>query len=151
MRHRTDSRGVSTVLNYGLTLGITTIIVTGLVIAAGGAIQDQREEVLRSEFGVVGEKLSGDISSAERLGRVGDGGTVTVERSYPNEVAGSSYTIRFTDDSGGPRLVLESTDPAIRVTVPVALHESTDVGDTTISGGDLIIHYGSGTVEVTDG
>lgn len=144
----TGERGVSTVVGYIVILGITAILITGLLIAGGGFVQDQRETTIREELKVVGQRISGDVSTAERLGTVGDGGDAEIRRALPTDVAGATYTVRITDSgTDGPRLVLNTTEPAVTVSVPIALtkdtaaHEGSEVVESEVTGGDVVIRF----------
>lgn len=41
LRSRSTARGVSTALSYVLTLTITVVLVSGLMVAAGGFVSDE--------------------------------------------------------------------------------------------------------------
>ena len=60
---RRSDRGQSVPLGYALSIGITTLLVIALVFTAGGYVEDQRERVVRTELGVVGQQLASDVSA----------------------------------------------------------------------------------------
>lgn len=147
-------RAVSTVVNYVAALGVMSVLVTGLVMAGGDYVQDQRQQTARAELEVIGQKVSGDLSAAARLARAGDTRSVVIERQFPETVSGQSYTIELTSTgSGEPQLRLQTDSPTVLVAVPVALTEdgSSPVGfaSATISGGNVEIVYDSSTDTVT--
>lgn len=137
-------RGVSTVVGYIVTLGVTSLLVTGLLIAAGGYVQNQRESTVREELQVIGQRLSGDVSAADRLGHVGDPTAVRLQRTLPSETAGTAYTVRLTDSGGRARLVLASERPSVTVTVPVALSDDAVAVDSGAGPGDIVIEFDAG-------
>ncbi|WP_255150302.1 DUF7266 family protein [Halorarius halobius] len=141
----TSDRGVSTVVGYVVTLGVTSLLVTGLLIAAGGYVQDQREATVREELKVIGQRLSGDVSAADRIGHVGAPSDVRVRRTLPTETAGTTYSIRLTDSGGAARLVLSADSPSVEVTVPVALSEDTVVADSGAGAGDIVVSFDPGS------
>lgn len=144
------ARGVSTVAGYVAILAVMTMLTTGLLIAGGDFIQDQREVTVREELKVVGERLSGDVTASERLGTAGTGsGTVRLERSFPADAAGSAYTVTLSDGGGAPQLVLAADQPDVTVTIRVALGEGTTVDENTVQGGDIVVVYGHNPDEVT--
>lgn len=144
-----DRRGLSSVVGYALTLGIVTLLVTGLLWTGGGLVDGQRTETVRGEFEAIGQLLATDLATADRLVRAGDGETVvTVRRSLPVEVAGASYTVELV--VGTPaRLVLTATDP--EVTVVVHVRVATNVVSSTASGGPVAVVYTGTGLKVRDG
>lgn len=143
-----EDRGVSTVVGYSITLGITTLLVAGLLIATGGYVQDQRETVVRTELRVVGNQLASDLTSADALGRRG-ADTLELDRRLPGTVAGSSYTVAVNPAGCSTCLVLLSHEPEVRVTVDFTT--SAPVTANNVTGGPVVVTYdGAGpTLEVT--
>ncbi|MFC7028484.1 hypothetical protein ACFQH8_15745 [Halomicroarcula sp. GCM10025710] len=62
-----DDRAVSTALGYVLTLSIASLLVTGLIIAGSGFVEDRREQVVREELTVIGQQIGADLARADRL------------------------------------------------------------------------------------
>jgi hypothetical protein len=115
------------------------ILVTGLFIAGGDFVSEQRETSIQTELEVVSEQVVADISMADRLAQTMSGNeTVRVRRSAPDRVAGSSYAIAVEGGSD-PKVVLRTVDPAVEVTVPI--RNETDLEMTTINGGPLVVNY----------
>jgi hypothetical protein len=139
-------RGVSTVVGYTLTLGITTLLISGLLIGAGGFIQDQRERAIRSELEVVGQQIAADIETGDRF--VGAGETdFTISRAIPNNAVGIDYRVEVVSDSQWEtylRLSTENPD----VTVEVDMVVVSDLRDSTVTGGPIVVTYDSGAIEV---
>lgn len=142
------NRGVSTVVGYVLNLGIATLLVTGLLIAGAGLVEDQRERTVRTELDVIGNRLAADLETADRLLRTTNG-TVTLESSQPATVAGSGYRIDLRATGGAVTVHLESNGIDVSRTVPVRNVSEIDPG--TVTGGDVTITGGDGRLEVTDG
>ncbi|MFB6163614.1 MAG: hypothetical protein ABEJ31_00475 [Haloarculaceae archaeon] len=145
-----DRRGQAISLNYALGLGIALILVTGLLIAGASFVNDQRTSAARTELRVIGQQLSADLASADRLAQsTSSNRTVTIERSLPPDVAGAGYTI---DVVAAPDsyLRLQSHDPD--VTVRVDLVNETHVEGTSVNGGRIRINYtAAGTLAVSGG
>ncbi len=135
-------RGISPVFGYVLTLGISTLLVSGLLIAAGGFVEDQREATSRSELRVIGQQVSADIAAADRLNRTDGASEVAISRGLPERVVGSQYSISLRTDGNGPTptyLRLTTVEP--NVTVEVGVTTITDVQETTVSGGEIVVEY----------
>lgn len=145
-------RGVSTALGYTLNLAIATVLVTGLLVAAGGYVEDQQQRAIRSELEVIGARIAGDVTAVDRLARSGTNPTVAVTVSTPVRTTGVPYRIAI-NRSGNERIVLSTTDPEVTVSVPY--NTSKRVQPTTVSGGTFVLRYdgspASITVEDTDG
>ncbi|WP_255196615.1 DUF7266 family protein [Halorarius litoreus] len=139
-----DNRGVSAVLAYTLTLGITSLLVIGLLVATGGFASDQRHETVHDELEVLGQQLAADLSAADRLVRNG-GQSVSVRRSLPNEATGIPYTIEVV--GGTPTVIrLSTSDP--NVVVEVQVRTQTPVSSSSVSSGDVIFVESSGNLVV---
>jgi len=137
---------VTTTLSYVLTLTITAALVSGLLIAAGTAVEDRRQEVARDQMDVVGQGLAARLAAADRLTATGSEPTVRVEVSMPRSVAGANYRIEAAD--GDPAtLTLSSDDVEASVQVSVPLRTPLNGGE--IRGGDVaIVLTDGGALEV---
>lgn len=143
-------RGVSTVVGYVLNVGIATLLITGLIFASGNLVADQRERAVRSEFGVIGNRIAADLETADRLTRVSNGGEVRVSSQLPTYVAGRQYQITLEPAGDDVDVVLQMDSPDVRASVTV--NNSTAIEPTTVQGGALEINgTGSGPLEVSNG
>lgn len=133
-----NGRALSTALGYVLTLGVTVILVSGLFIAGGSFVDNQREDVVRTELEIVGEQVATHVNSADRLNQSGMGETnVTIEQRFPPSVVGAAYRINLEADE--QRLRLTTNDPRVEVTVP--LTNTTAIADSSASGGQIVVEY----------
>lgn len=144
-------RAVSTTVGYVITLGITSLLVTGLLIGGGGFVQDQREKTIRDEMEVIGQQLAADIAAADRLaGAGGSSPTVSIDRELPDKVTGRTYTVDVDDTASGEStvtLTLTTEDP--EVSVEVSVYVRTDVADRQLQGGDVVVELNGGNIEVS--
>jgi len=137
-----DMRGVSPVFSYVLTLGISTLLISGLIIAAGGFVETQRETTSRNELRVLGQQVSADIAAADRLNRTEGATEVSISRDLPERVVGSQYTVSVRTDTAGPtQPYLELTTVQPSVTVEVGVASETDVAERTVSSGEIVVEY----------
>lgn len=142
-----DARAVSTTIGYALTLGITALLVTGLLIAGGGFLQEQRETSTRSELEVIGHQVASDIASADRLAG-SDVTEVSIRRSLPQRVTGSSYSITV-ENSAQSHLVLASADPEVTIRIDMeTVFVSNGVATGTVDGGNIVIEYDTSNDEL---
>jgi hypothetical protein len=139
---RGDDRAVSTALGYVLSLAIASILISGLMIAAGGFVEGEREQVIRSELEVVGQTLIADVEGADRLASAVDG-EVRVRSTLPRRVGSSAYTIEIADGpmASEPIYVLTLSAASVDVSVQLRLVTNTDVATGTVQGGELVVDY----------
>lgn len=139
--HSGRDRGQSTTLDYTLALGVAALAISGLFVAGGDFVNDRRQEVVRTELGVVGQQLADDIAASDRLVQAGnETETVRVNASAPRRIAGVGYTISIDDDGGGDLWVnLSTSDPD--VTVPTRVETETDVATGSVPGGPVTVRY----------
>lgn len=147
-----DERAVSTVVGYSIGLGIATLLITGLLVGAGGVIQDQRESTTRTELRVVGHQLVADIRAADTLVRTASGtpGEVWLRQDLPENTAAGGYTVAV-NPSGCGCVVLSTSTPEVQVRV--AVETDTTLASTRFTGGDVLVEYvsgGGGTLEVSE-
>lgn len=133
-----NRRGVSSTLNYVLALGIAAILITGLLIAAGGFVTTQRDVVLREEMDVVGQHIASNVEQADRLANASNGTTVVyVNQTFPDTVARSTYDVRL--NASTEQVVLTSTEP--EHTVRINVTTNTKLQDSSADGGAITIRY----------
>lgn len=149
----TDARAVSAVLGYVITLGIVTLLVSGLFMAAGDFVQSEHERAIRSELEVVGNRMAADIAAVDRLALAADAdGEVRLRTDMPARAAGASYQIEISQSAVSSdvyHLNLTTRDP--RVTVEVRVRTATALTEGTVNGGDVVVVYDGTTLEVRHG
>lgn len=151
-------RSISIVLNYVLVLAISSLLVTGLLVAGGSFVENNRERVIDSELTVIGNHIAGNIEQVDRLvtasqdnlGASGDEPEAYINQTFQDEVTGSSYAVTLVDGNP-PQVVLRSFEPEVsvrvNVTVQTAVHDEAYASTSQIS-----VYYDSGTQElVIDG
>lgn len=146
-----DRRAVSTTISYTLTLGITTLLITGLLIAGGTFLETHKDETTRTELTVISQQLAGLISSADGLAGSTDEGSFTMRRDLPDTVAESTYVIHITETaaSSPPRfeyrlnLSAEGATDTVRVTTETPVHSP-----TAFNGGQVTVTYNTSADEL---
>ena len=137
-----SDRGLSPVVGYILTFGVTAILVGGLLIAAGTFVDDHRHNTAEAELQVLGQQLSADIAAADRLTRTDGTAETNVHRSLPNRVVGAHYTITIREDGDGPtNPYLELEAPDLDIAVTVGLTSVGEVEPVSIDSGDIVVEY----------
>lgn len=128
-----SDRAVSITVNYVLGLAIATLLISGLLVATGGLLEDRTESAARAELRVIGERVAGSVAMADRLARTSGAERVEVESTAPSRVAGTEYSIEL--EAADEELVLTTDDGDVTVRVPVA--NTTALADSRAPGGDV--------------
>jgi hypothetical protein len=146
---RRDRRATSTALGYVLTLGITSLLISGLLIAGGGLMEGQRDQTARIELEVIGQTVADDLSSAARLADC-DSCDLRLRIDVPSRVAGEAYLIEIIEVSPPDTYRLALTTGQSNVAVNVTARTARPVAETTVTGGPMIVEYdpASGQLEV---
>jgi len=121
-------RALTSALSYVLTIGITTLLITGLTIGAANMLEDQQQEATREELETIGNRLASEFARVDALAQ--QGGTATVSVSQPSRVTGDRYSISLLHGASvcsGGRLAasvdtclrLTSIDSEISIRVPI--------------------------------
>lgn len=147
-------RSVSVALNYILVLAISSVLVTGLLIAGGSFVEDNRERVINSELTVIGNHVAGNVEQVDRLvtashdnlGSSGDEPEAYINQSFQQEVTGSSYAIEIVD--GTPtQVVLTSFDPDVTISVNVTVQNGVR-DESRASTSAISVYYDSDSEEI---
>lgn len=154
-RLRGDDRAVSVAITHVLTIGITAILISGLMIGAGSMLDSEKERGAKTSLETTGERLAGEIASVDRLADGSD--TVTLRVDHPRRVSGSSYSIDMNADGDCSSFLLEESDTCLTLTahgedaevhVPMTVDGDIDT-DASVRGGPITIKYDGSTGEIT--
>lgn len=140
-------RGLSTIVNYVLILGILAILTTTLVGGFGPFVTHQQASVGRATLTVFGNDLASAIGSADRLViAAGPTGSVELGLRLPDRVGGSPYRISVARAPPGPSdyvVTLRAVDveavAIVHVRTSTPLTERT--GSASLRGGTLTIRF----------
>lgn len=130
----TRDRAVSTVVSYVITLGITTLLIGGLLMTAGNVVESREDATMRDALDVVGERIASNLMAADRLATT-DPKRTAVEVSLPSQLSGNGYTVTVNGSASTLVLVADGAD----ATVAVEFVVDTPVVDTEVQGGNLVI------------
>ena len=149
MTESIDERAVSPVAAYVLTLGVTAMLIGGLMIASGSFVDDHRQSTAQSELKVLGQQLSADLAAADRLSRSEGTSETSIQRSLPTRVVGSHYTVSVRHGGDGPTdPYLELEAPELDISVTVGVTSLQPVPETTVDGGDVVVEYSNGELVI---
>lgn len=136
-----DERGVSTAVSYILAIGITVILVSGLVVGMNSMMGSHSDRAVDSELRVIGEGLGTEITSVDRIAMSASPDDKHVMRvEAPMFIAGEPYRIELEPgNSDHARLRLITTERQHTV----FLDNRSEIQASSVHGGTIWI--------VTDG
>ena len=119
-----DDRATSVAVSYVLALGITAILISGLLVASSDYLEGERQRATIQELDGLGNRLAAALTDADRLSRSGGETNLTVER--PGRIAGSDYTVEIrrgpicATPSEADCLHLRTATDNVSITIPLA-------------------------------
>lgn len=151
-----DDRAVSVAVTHVLTVGITAVLISGLLLGSSSLLETQQERSAENALTTIGERLGGEITSLNHSTSAGE--TASINTSHQRQVAGSQYSVTLLE-SGCSAYPLIDTSPCVvlesqgeDVTVAIPLSESIDVAhDVTVTGGPIEIVYDGNEITVRSG
>jgi hypothetical protein len=144
-----DDRAVSIAITHVLAIGITTLLVSTLLIGASGVLDEQKERAARGELDTIGNRVATQMTTAARI--ADDGSETQFLVRQPTRVSGGTYTLSnesasACDAASVPPtadpdscLVLETTNLNVEVTVPVHLPGDATVNVEVIGSGEILV------------
>ncbi|MHB9285709.1 hypothetical protein ACKVMT_01555 [Halobacteriales archaeon Cl-PHB] len=132
MRLDTDSRGASIAITHALAVGITALLVSGLLVGAGNYLDQQQRTVAREQLSDVGSDVVDKINRLDGLNATGENVSVTLHPTYPRTVAAEPYLveIRTSGPTEGTLLVRSST---LHRPLRFPVNTSTQLNPTSLS------------------
>ena len=140
MRDDNTDRAASIAITHTLTIGITALLITGLLLSTGGFLERQQNRAARQQM----HDITGDVTSlihgADQLNETGGTVAATLDPSYPQTITGDSYTLALIPDPGDPTsgtlyLNLSRSD----LSVAQAISTRTTLNRSFLSGEDPTI------------
>ncbi|MXR52213.1 hypothetical protein GRX03_11445 [Halovenus sp. WSH3] len=137
------SRGVSITLNYVLVLGISSVLVTGLIVAGGTFVEDQRDDVAEGEANVIGTHIAGNIEQVDRYVEAGNGTeTAYVNQTFQPDVSGAPYRVTLVEPDASTELArlridVQGSSASVEINVSVR----TPVIESQADGGAIAVIY----------
>ena len=136
---RGDDRGASIPLTHALSLGITALLVAGLLLGAGQFLDRQSERVSEKGTADVSESVANELIRADRLAASGEDSDFDSRISFPARISGSEYDIAITEGPTSSTAVVYTNATTASHRVRVQLE--TDVCGQSVNGGPVQIVY----------
>ncbi|MFC7234478.1 DUF7266 family protein [Halosegnis marinus] len=132
------ARAQSTTVGYLLSVAVATLLVVGLVAGVGTFVESEQRAAVDDQLRVVADRLAAQAVAVDTLARR-NGGTAYTEPDLPARVVGSTYRVALVVEGGDTLVRVSTADPAVTVTVPVAV--GVPVTESGTTGGDLALCY----------
>lgn len=146
-----DRRAVSFTVSHAITVGITAVLVIGIIGLAGGAFHDQKEATVRNEMATIGDRISTTAMGADSLAQRGENTNITLKESLPQNLAGETYQVHLLGSNGSAKVkVNSSTMSGVSVSMPI--ENQTAVENSSAAGGDmyLVVTDSDGKLKITN-
>lgn len=140
---RRDDRGVSPAVTQALTIGITSLLVTGLLIGGSQMVESQRERVTEEALENVADGVARDLLRLDAFATANLNSSVSFRATYPERVADQTYNVEVTADGSRTRVYVNATGMD-RFAV-VRFHNGTAVCRSFASSGPMIVRYNATT------
>ncbi|MHC3378058.1 DUF7266 family protein [Haloarcula sp. H-GB5] len=146
-----DSRGVSPAVTQALTIGITSLLVTGLLIGGSQMVDSQRDRVTEEALENVGDGIARDLIRLDAFDTASLNSTVSFRATYPERIADQSYNVEVSPDMSRTRVYVNAT--GLNRYAVVRFANETNVCPSVVSSGPLAVSYNASAncMEVTRG
>ncbi|MFC4986618.1 DUF7266 family protein [Saliphagus infecundisoli] len=152
---RGDDRGVSVALSHVLTMGITAVLIAGLLMGASAMLDGQSERGADRSLETIGERVASEVASVDRLAREDPRpGTVELRVDHPDEVSGRTYSVGLSESDCGTLIqsaCVVLSAPGARTTVQVPLAIDTSIASESAQGGEMRIIYDGDEIRLESG
>ena len=136
---RGDTRAVSPAVTQALTIGISTILITGLLLAGASFSDTKRENTVRQGLQDVGSGLASDLVRLDQFDTDGVSNNLSFRSEYPDQIAGAGYRIHLVDDTD--RATIHVNSPSSELRTQVRFANDHPVCETTVRGGQITVVY----------
>lgn len=134
-----DDRAVSTAVSHAITIGITSIMLTGLMVGAGQMVDDQREYVVERGLEDVSSAVVSDLMRMDQFNTTGT--SISFSTAHPERIGEYPYTINVKTSSSVTTVYLNSSAPVPHDSVLARYENDTSVCESTVDGGRVTVTY----------
>jgi hypothetical protein len=96
--HRGKDSAVSITVGYVLNIGIATLVLSSFLLGMQGTFRNVEDTVSESQAESLAQKVSTEVTQADRLARIGDGSSGVVTFEIPDTIGDSGYDVNVTED-----------------------------------------------------
>lgn len=147
-----DSRGVSPAVTQALTIGISTILVTGILLGGGQLIENQKESIAREGLVDIGSGIAADLVRLDQFNTSSLDSNIAFTSRYPDRIADEQYRIKLVPTSSRTNIYVNLTSSDYSTVV--RFQNQSNVCPSTADGGRLTVRYdttsGDNCMEIED-
>ncbi len=134
-----DTRAVSPAVTQALTIGISTILITGLLLGGSSYVDNKREQTVRQGLQDIGSGVASDFVRLDQFDPPGGSQDVSFTSDYPDRVGGEAYRIALVQSSDLTTIYVNST--ASDLGTQVRFENANDICDSRVAGGAIEAVY----------
>lgn len=134
-----DTRAVSPAVTQALTIGISTILITGLLLGGSSYVDNKREQTVRQGLQDVGSGVASDLVRLDQFDPPGGPQDVSFTSDYPDRVGGEKYRIALVQRPDLTTIYVNST--ASDLGTQVRFENVHGVCDSRVAGGAIAVAY----------
>jgi len=134
-----DTRAVSPAVTQALTIGITTLLVTGLLLSGGAFLEAEQENIARQGLVDIGAGISSDLVRLDQFDAASGSQNISFTSSYPERVAGEGYRIHLSPGASESTIYVNSTTSEL--STQIRFRNTTPVCERRATGGTMVIAY----------
>lgn len=136
---RGDTRAVSPAVTQALTIGISTILITGLLLGGASFIDGKQENIVRQGLQDVGAGVASDLVRLDQYNTSGVSNSLSYSSEYPDRVGGEGYRISLSPGADKSTISVNSTSSSLGTEIRFA--NSTAVCTSSVRGGQIAVAY----------
>ncbi|PSP84067.1 hypothetical protein BRC96_06065 [Halobacteriales archaeon QS_6_64_34] len=136
---RADTRAVSPAVTQALTIGVSTILITGLLLAGSSFTDTKRDNTVRQGLQDVGSGLASDLVRLDKFDTAGVADNISFSSEYPDRIAGEGYRVHLVE--GADRATIHVNSTASNRRTQVRFRNDHPVCESTVPGGQLTVAY----------
>ncbi|WP_324662762.1 DUF7266 family protein [Haloarcula sediminis] len=134
-----DTRAVSPAVTQALTIGISTILITGLLLGGSSYVDNKREQTVRQGLQDVGSGVASDLVRLDQFDTADVSSNVSFTSNYPDRLAGEGYRVHVVEDGELTMIHINSTSSDRQTQVRFANDQP--VCESTVRGGQITVLY----------
>jgi hypothetical protein len=134
-----DTRAVSPAVTQALTIGISTILITGLLLGGSSFIDTKRENTVRQGLQDIGAGVSSDLVRLDQFDTAGVSNDLSFSSDYPDRIGGENYRVRLAPGPDRTTIYINSTTSELGT--QVRFENRTGVCENRVTGGQIAIVY----------
>ncbi|WP_244257036.1 hypothetical protein [Halomicrobium sp. IBSBa] len=127
-------------VTHALTISISAILITGLLVGAGGLLDDQRSYVVENGLENIGGAVTSELVKMDQFNTDSLDADVAYTTGHPTRIGGRTYDVILEPSSPKSTLYLNATGES-ELTVLYRFENQTSICESTVDGGEITIAF----------